>query len=202
MSYIEPICHVTLSNPGGGNATIRFYENTTGVWKLQQTTYDVNLTNPKVIYWNKYVNATLFDQNYWWKVNVTDGKTSYHEKIYKFTTSSDRPPSLINEYPTDLSTGIITAISKINVTIQDPDMDSMNWSIITSPNIGTNSSNNVYNRSISCDVSGLITGTVYYWYVNVTDGIIWTNQTYSTGRQQSKSLPRAGYGRMIPRAGY
>jgi hypothetical protein len=179
MSYVEPICHVTLSNPGGGNATIRFYENTTGAWKLQQTTYNVNLTSPKIINWNKYINATLFDQNYWWKVNVTDGKSCYHEKIYKFTTSSDRPPILINEYPTDLSTGIITTISKINVTIQDPDNDAMNWSITTSPNIGTNSSNNVYNRSISCDVSGLITGTMYYWYVNVTDGIIWTNQTYS-----------------------
>ena len=58
----------------------------------------------------------------------------------------------------------------------------MNWTIETSPNIGSNSGNdNNSGDSIWCDISGVLAGTTYYWFANVTDGksgITWTNATY------------------------
>gem|GEM_PF-4597230 len=70
-------------------------------------------------------------------------------------------------------------MAAINVTIIDDDGDTMDWTIETSPDIGDDSDVNANNGSISCLVSGLSPGTAYTWYVNVTDGIIWTNETYT-----------------------
>jgi len=176
---ITPICKVKVSDENGGTVTVRFYENTTGSWVLQQINNNIDVTNPTFVEWDKYNNATLYDTKYWWKVNVSDGKGCYDEEIYYFTTSSDNPPELINENPTHASTGISTSLATINVTIIDDDGDPMDWSIETSPDIGDNSSVNANNGSILCSISGLSPGTTYTWYANVTDGIIWTNETYT-----------------------
>ncbi|MCX6665680.1 MAG: DUF2341 domain-containing protein, partial [Euryarchaeota archaeon] len=179
FSVLKPTCMIIASDQDKITVTVRFYENTTGSWVLQQTNNSVSVTNPVSVVWDNYSNATGYYVQYWWKVNVTDDKNVYNEKIYCFITSSDNPPELSNEKPTDQSKGILTNLNIINVTISDPDGDSMNWSIDTSPDIGSNSSNNVGNISISCNISGLIAGTTYYWYVNVTDGTMWINETYS-----------------------
>jgi translation elongation factor EF-G len=41
--YIMPNCNVTVSDADGGTVTVRFYENTTGSWVLQQTNSSVEI---------------------------------------------------------------------------------------------------------------------------------------------------------------
>jgi len=180
-SIRRPICRITVSDQDGETVTVRFYENSSipTIWVLQQTNENVDVATPTEVEWDNYSNASEYDHDYWWKVNVTDGKGCFNEEIYKFTTSTDNPPVQSNEQPTDQTTGIPTSLTTINVTISDPDGDLMNWSIETSPDIGNNSGNNAGNSSITCSVSGLEAGTTYYWYVNVTDGVMWTNETYT-----------------------
>ena len=49
-----PICNVTVSDSDGGTVTIRFYENTTVSWVLQQTNSSVSVTTPANVVWNNY----------------------------------------------------------------------------------------------------------------------------------------------------
>ena len=86
--YTTPVCNVTVSDADGGTVTVRFYENSTGGWVLQQTNSSVDVTNPVNVIWNNYSNATQDYTTYWWMVNVSDGKGYYAEEIYHFTTAN------------------------------------------------------------------------------------------------------------------
>ena len=83
-----PICNATVYDSDGGTVTVRFYENTTGSWVLQQTNNSVDVTNPENVIWNNYSNASQDYSMYWWMVNVSDGKGCYAEEIYHFTTAN------------------------------------------------------------------------------------------------------------------
>ena len=53
----------------------------------------------------------------------------------------------------------------------------MNYTVTTSPDIGSDSANNVGNGTYNVGVSGLSYNTTYTWQVNVTDGTNWANKT-------------------------
>jgi len=90
-------------------------------------------------------------------------------------------PTLSGETPSNANTSVLISTSTINVTISDLEGDGLNWTIETSPDIGSqdNSSGSEGNGSKNCSVSGLSSGTMYYWYVNASDGMFWTNATYN-----------------------
>ncbi len=178
-SPVTPICSITVSDPDGGTVNVSFYENSTGPWLLQQTNINVDVSSSAIVEWDNYSNATVIPQKYWWKVNASDGKGGFTEEIYHFTTVANNPPVLSFEKPKNPSTGLQTSLSVINTTIEDPEGGSMDWSIETSPDIGSNSGIGDSNGSITCSISGLSAGTTYYWFVNVTDGVLSTNSTYS-----------------------
>jgi len=184
----QPICSITVSDSDGGTVDVSFYENTTGPWILQQTNDSV--ASPAYVEWDNYNNASAQNTMYWWKVNVSDGKGNYVEEIYHFTTAVSNPPMQSGENPADASTNIAITITTINVTIEDPDGDPLNWTIETSPNIGSqdNSSAMEENGSKVCTVSGLSPGVTYTWYVNASDGIDWTNETYTFTTSYEPSL--------------
>ena len=95
-------------------------------------------------------------------------------------TGSGGPPVLSNEYPTNQTTDISLNQATINVTIVDDEGDAFNWSIETSPNIGSNSSNGDVNGSKEVNISGNLSyGITYTWWVNATDGNDSVNATYS-----------------------
>ena len=77
------------------------------------------------------------------------------------------------------ATEVSISTSSLSITIEDPNGDSIDWTIETSPNIGSNSGNNDSNGSKSCSISSLAYSTTYYWFVNATDGTYWTNGSYS-----------------------
>ena len=93
--------------------------------------------------------------------------------------TTNQPTTISDPQPSDGSTNIQVTLSQLSVEITDPDGDLMNWSIETSPDIGSNSGNNANNGTITCPVSGLKFNTTYTWYVNVTDGYEWTRKVYT-----------------------
>jgi len=92
---------------------------------------------------------------------------------------TNQPPTISNPQPANNSANVSVTLSQLSVEISDPDGDLMDWTIETSPNIGSASGNNAEDGTITCPISGLQYGATYHWYVNVTDGNSWTNETYT-----------------------
>ncbi len=83
------------------------------------------------------------------------------------------------EYPYNNSLNVALTQSTVNVTIQDDEGDTFNWTIWV---LGgdSNSSTNDINGSKECNLTTpLSEGTNYTWWVNVTDGNNTANLTYS-----------------------
>jgi len=112
---------------------------------------------------------------------------SYHNCThdYSLTNDSDDATTVANgvvtqagETPANGTTGVSRLTDIINITIEDPEGDLINWTIET--NLSDSSSgNNEGNGSKSCDtVDPLPPSTNITWWVNVTDGYNWTNASY------------------------
>ena len=112
-------------------------------------------------------------------VDDDDSATSNEATVSITVTDVNDPPVFSSETPTNGTTGVSISTSSLSVTIEDPDGDSYNWSIQTSPDIGNSSGNGTNNSIISCDISGLAYSTTYTWFVSVTDEKDWTNESYS-----------------------
>ena len=75
--------------------------------------------------------------------------------------------------------GVSIGLSSLSVVINDPNDDLIDWTIETSPNIGSSSGDSEANGRKSCSVSGLVYSTTYKWFVNATDGYGWNRKSYS-----------------------
>ena len=93
--------------------------------------------------------------------------------------ASNSAPFFTSESPTNGSTDIANSTTQLSVTINDPEGDTFNWTIQTSPNIGSSLANDESNGTKTCSVSGLRHNTTYTWYVNCTDGTAWTREWYT-----------------------
>jgi len=143
------------------------------------------------------IAGLAYDKTYTWYVNATDGN-SYTYESFSFTTESApvnyspfcSSPSIANG-----TTGVVITRSSISITIQDPEGDYFDWSIETSPAIGSSSGNNNFNGSKSCNISSLASGTIYTWFVNATDGN-WTREWYyfTTNKSPTVSSPSPSNG--------
>jgi chitodextrinase len=103
------------------------------------------------------------------------------------TVNTSGPPVFSGATPT--GTGVSKSTSSLSITIQDPDGDSFNWTIETSPNVGSNSGSGASNGPKFCSITGLAYSTTYNWFVNATDGTGWTNKSYSFKTQSKPSPP-------------
>jgi parallel beta-helix repeat protein len=81
----------------------------------------------------------------------------------------NEPPLFFNEQPPDGSIDVSISLSELSVTIEDYDGDSFDWTIQTSPDIGSSSGAGEYNGIKTCAISGLNYDVTYTWYVNATD---------------------------------
>lgn len=81
--------------------------------------------------------------------------------------------------------------SELSLIISDADGDKVNWSIETSPDIGTSSGVNESCGEKTCNLSNVTYFTEYTWFVNVSDGKVWTNQTltFTTEVDPTDQLP-------------
>ena len=91
-----------------------------------------------------------------------DTHHSIHEdyvEVQVTTGSSNNAPVLSYEVPDNESTSISTSTNVLNVTIEDPDGDSFNWTIETNPDVGNNKSdwwdaNYGYRKTLNISNSG------------------------------------------------
>jgi hypothetical protein len=81
----------------------------------------------------------------------------------------NNPPTIKYPVPENGTKEIPIDISELNVIIEDPEGDKIDWTIETQPNIGYGSGYGESNGSKFCDVSNLRQNTTYYWFVNATD---------------------------------
>lgn len=127
------------------------------------------------------LNDLTYETTFYIWVNATDGY-DWTRAWYSFTTrvepNLNQAPSLSSISPSNGSTGVSTSLSTLSISIEDPDGDVFNWSIETSPNIGSNNVYNDSNSSKTCTLSNLEYSTTYYWYVNVSDGNHTVNNFY------------------------
>ena len=135
-----------------------------------------NGNNQKDGVYNVLISGLEGNTKYSWHVVVDDEKSTV-EKTFSFTTKMIAP---IVSYPSpeDGSTWIPIHTSQLSFNLKDIQGDLMDYTVETSPNIGSGSGNDVGEGIYIIDVSGLDYQTEYTWYVNVTDGTHWTHEIF------------------------
>jgi len=83
--------------------------------------------------------------------------------------SINNPPIISNGIPRNNAVSLSILFSSLSVDIEDVEMDVFNWSIETSPNVGSNSGFNDVNGVKTCSISDLSYDTTYIWFVNASD---------------------------------
>jgi chitodextrinase len=117
-------------------------------------------------------NVGITDESGYVSVIVYDGNVTIPQK--------NQPPTVSAETPTNGSMNVTVAMPLLSASIQDPEGNLFNWSVTTSPNIGSTIGTNASNGTKSCNISGLQYSTTYYWTVACYDRESgqWTNHSY------------------------
>jgi PKD repeat protein len=168
-------CHIGINDEDADLMTIYWFENSTGPWILRQT----NSSVPNGTYYWNYQQATDYSTTYYWMVIVND---SMHNTtaIFDFITIPNQPLVISNPNPSNQSINVSIATPYWYVTLNDPEDDTINWTIETSPNIGNALGTNDISGQKSCPISGLQYITNYTVYVNASDAksSISVNETF------------------------
>jgi hypothetical protein len=193
------------SNPSPENGTINVNINTLLSWRCSDPNGDplfynvyfgINSNPPLVatvigtIY---YPDTMNYETTYYWRIVAFDNHgASASGQIWQFSTESaplNFPPIFSNENPEDNSLDISINLSSLSIKIKDIEGDRFNWSIETSPYIGSSSGTNENNGTKICSISNLEYDMAYKWYVNSTDsgsgGLIRKTYTFTTESNSS-----------------
>ncbi|MDQ1281313.1 MAG: Flg new 2 protein [Thermoproteota archaeon] len=82
----------------------------------------------------------------------------------------ERPwPDVISPSPAPNALNVSTSTSQLSFRLNHPLGQTMSYSVITSPNVGSGSGTNVGNGLRTVSISGLTASRVYRWHVSVTD---------------------------------
>ena len=174
---LNPAINITFNDEEGDQINLSIWQNNSGTWNrsLLMTGAAGNTTVTGLL-----LNASVLSTKYWWSVNYShyDGTNATIE-IFHFTTRGNTAPAFITPNPANESINVSLSTNYISINISDADGDVINWTIETSPHIGSDSMNYDTNGTKQCTVSGLLASTTYTWYVNATDGFVWNNETYT-----------------------
>ena len=157
------------------NLDIYWYENSTGSWVERQK----NLSVKNGTYHWKFIQAIQYSTKYWWKISVNDSIHNISETFH-FTTIENKPLVISNPIPANLSNDVSIATSYFYINIEDPENDTINWTIETSEFIGNSSMNYDIRGQKACPLAGLQYNKTYSVFVNATDigNGTWINRTY------------------------
>ena len=104
---------------------------------------------------------------------ITGSDDDYDDAVFILRVlgceSCNEPPIISDEDPLDGSSGISIGTSELSVYIEDPDEDNFDWTIQTSPDIGSSSGNDESDGLKTCYVSDLAYDTTYTWIVTASD---------------------------------
>jgi len=81
----------------------------------------------------------------------------------------DNNPPIIRDPNPENNTIASISLAKLSLFIEDFEGDNIDWTIETSPDIGSNYGFGETNGTKTCDINGLDYSTSYKWYVNATD---------------------------------
>ncbi len=115
--------------------------------------------------------------NYTWHVVVTDGKDTT-EGTFTFTTEAIAP-IISNPSPADGERDVPMDISYLQFILEDFQGDAIDYTVETSPNIGSKHETGVYDGTYTVPISAVTYGLTYRWYVNATDGTHWARKIFS-----------------------
>lgn len=117
-----------------------------------------------------------------WSFTSAEGECQYSSSYifaYNITQSpKNKAPIFLGIVPDNESTNVSISTSSLSIVIEDPDGDMFDWTIETSPDVGSSSANGDGNGSKSCSIFDLNYSTTYTWFVNATDGHSWMNKSY------------------------
>ena len=88
-------------------------------------------------------------------------------------------PTISDERPNDGAINVFITMSTLSFTLEDAQDDVMDYTVTTSPDIGSGSATGVTNGTYTIPISGLNYDTTYQWTVNVTDGTHPASETFS-----------------------
>ena len=114
----------------------------------------------------------------WYSWNLF-GDPAQNLRITTNENNINTPPQVFTPSPIHDANDVSVDLSMISITIHDMNGDLLNWTIETSPSVGSAFGNNEENGSKTCMVSSLAYNTEYTWFVNVTDKNTWCNETFS-----------------------
>ncbi len=170
---INPTLSVTISDPDDSVQTMNltwYYRNTTGTWQ----NFGTNTTCDNGSY-SQHLTNLAYNTTYRWYVNVSDGITTNTSDIYTFNTSQIK---ITSPSPADDQTAIPRTLSQVSAQINHTAGTPMDWNITLSTG-ATDNGTAASNGAITCSLTTpLAYNTWYTWWVNVTDGTAWNNQTY------------------------
>lgn len=200
---------VAINISNGGNFTLTFYNGDIfGVTETINVTGGYNGTYSYLwdnVTWNNHYewcvrvdtnetedNGNISTRYSWtnWYTNWGDGQN------WSFNTTQDSPPIILSPNPANGS-GNQPASVTFNVTIEDPEGYSFNWTIEGS-NGQSNSSNGDVNGSKELIMTNLDWCTTYTVWVNATDGNL-TNGTWYTFT--TATMPAVTFAGMNPANG-
>jgi hypothetical protein len=113
---------------------------------------------------------------YTWHISLTDGKETV-EKTLTFTTEPVAPV-ISNLVPADDERDVPMNLPQLQFALKDYQGDAMEYTVETSPDIGSVHETGVHDGTYTVPISGMVYGALYRWYVNATDGTHWTRKAF------------------------
>ena len=169
----------TLNN-GGGPSSITSFTSINPLSSLQlygsSTGTQDEFTISKTVRNNSWIKTSYNNQN--------NPSSFYSISNEEAAILPNQPPIISEENPANNSVNVNINCPIVNITIEDPEGDLFNWTITTSPDIGTNSETYSSNGTKTCSISDLSYSTTYTWTVKANDGNQWTNITYTFTAQE------------------
>lgn len=143
----DPMSYSVITSPdiGGGNGNLK-----------PDGTYSIPVSGLKSL------------TTYTWTVTVSDGMDTT-EETFTFTTEGVAP--IVSDLtPLDKEKFVPLTQPFIRFYLRDPQNDPVDYTVETSPDIGSGSGTDVSAGYITVPISGLQSTTIYHWFVNATDG--------------------------------
>jgi hypothetical protein len=124
-----------------------------------------------------------------WSWNNTDLVYSITYDEANDTTPTNQAPVLSFEVPADDSNNVKITQTTVNVTIKDPEGNPLDWTIegtYLNDASGTDEANGSKQASL---ITPLTYTTNIIWYVNATDGTVWTRETFFFTTESAPNTP-------------
>ncbi len=94
-------------------------------------------------------------------------------------TGKNVAPIISSPSPADGAANVAKSISSLSFNLTDTNKYPMNYTVTTTPDIGSGSGTNVANGKYSVSVSGLAYSATYTWTVSANAGNLWTIKTFT-----------------------